>query len=158
MVDVNETRLPGVGIRYDFECLGGHRVGVIIRHSGRRELIVYDRDDPDAVGLHVDLSPDESRTLGELLGGSRINEQLASLVSEVEGLAIDWLPLPPGFEPRTIGSTEMRRRTGASIIAIIRDDTAIPSPGPDDELRPDDTVVIVGTAEGLAAASRLLSS
>ncbi|WP_334143942.1 cation:proton antiporter regulatory subunit [Rhabdothermincola sp.] len=158
MADVNETRLPGVGIRYDFECLGGQRVGVITRHSGRRELIIYDRDDPDAVRSRVELSVDESRTLGELLGGSRINEQLTSLVSEVEGLAIDWLPLAPSFEPRTIGSTEMRQRTGASIIAIIRGDEAIPSPGPDDELRPNDTVVIVGTAEGLAEASRLLGS
>jgi TrkA domain protein len=158
MPDINETRLPGVGVRHDFLCVGGSRVGVITRHSGRRELIVYDARDPDAVAASIELSAEESRTLAELLGGTRVIEQLTSVAQEVAGLSIDWLPLPPAFAPRTIGETEMRQRTGTSIIAIIRDDKAIPAPGPDVELRPGDVAVITGTAEGITRATTLLGT
>ena len=42
--DLTETDLPGVGTRYDFACRSGVQVGVIVRHSGRRELVVYDAE------------------------------------------------------------------------------------------------------------------
>jgi TrkA domain protein len=45
-----------------------------------------------------------------------------------------------------------------SIVALVRGDQPIPAPGPDKELRADDTAVVVGTAEGIDAAARLLSS
>lgn len=36
MPDVEETMLPGVGVRYDFLTEGGKRIGVISHFSGRR--------------------------------------------------------------------------------------------------------------------------
>lgn len=155
MTEINETRLPGIGIQHDFACLGGTRVGVITRHSGRRELVIYDRRDPDSVANSLELSADESRTLGEILGGSPVVAQLEKVVNEVEGLSIDWLPLPQTFEPRTIGATEMRTHTGASVIAVNRGDQPIPAPGPDFELLPGDVVVLAGTPEGVAKAAEI---
>jgi TrkA domain protein len=156
MADITETRLPGVGTRFELACAGGRQVGVITRHSGRRELIVYDARDPDAVAATVELSADESRTLAELLGGGRITEQLRSAALAVEGLAIDWLTVPAGFTPRTIGATELRSQTGVSIIALVRGEVPIPAPGPETVVQPGDVAVVTGTAEGIAAAERLL--
>jgi TrkA domain protein len=158
MADLHETDLPGVGTRYDFACLSGTQVGVIVRHSGRRELVVYDADDPDAVRANLDLSPEEARTLGELLGGSRVVEQLDDVVRRVDGLALDWLVLPRSQAPRTIAETELRSRTGVTVIALVRDGVTVPAPGPDDELRPGDTIVVTGTVEGIAQAVDLLSA
>lgn len=156
MADITETRLPGVGTRYDFKCVGGRQVGVITRHSGRRELIVYDTKDPDATAASVELSADESRTLADLLGGSKITEQLNAVIKQVEGLAIDWLTVPEGFTSRTIGETELRSQTGVSIIAVVRGEVPIPAPGPDTEMRAGDVVVVTGTIEGIARAEHLL--
>jgi TrkA domain protein len=160
MTEINETRLPGVGVRHDFTCLGGDRVGVVSHHSGSRELVIYDRDDPDAVRTSLRLSPDESRLLGELLGGSSITATLDDLRQHVQGLAIDWLPISgrSRYAGRKLGDTELRSRTGVSIVAIVRGDTAIPAPGPEAELRGGDVAVVVGTPEGIDEAARLLAA
>lgn len=158
MTEIIATQLPGVGTRHDFACAGGRRVGVITRHSGRRELIVYGTRDPDAVAATVDLTPDESRTLAEMLGGDTVVTQLAGVAQQIDGLAIDWLTLPSAFEARTIGATEMRARTGVSIIAVVRDDVTIPAPAPDSDLRAGDVVVVTGTAEGIEQAASILGA
>jgi len=160
MTEINETRLPGVGVRHDFACLGGDRVGVVSHHSGSRELVIYDRDDPDAVRTSLRLSGEEARLLGELLGGASITASLEDLRQQVQGLAIDWLPISgrSRYAGRKLGDTELRSRTGVSIVAIVRNDTAIPAPGPDQDLRGDDVAVVVGTPEGIDEAARLLAA
>ena len=54
------------------------------------------------------------------------------------------------FAGKALGATEMRTRTGVSVIAVLREGTAIPAPGPDDVLLGGDTVVVVGLANGMA--------
>jgi TrkA domain protein len=158
MPEIDETRLPGVGTRYDFACQRGPRVGVMNHPSGRRDLLVYDQDDPDAVLADVPLNPEEASALAELLGAASIVEQLDALPQLIAGLAIEWASLPTSVEPATIGSLEIRRRTGASVVAIVRDDAPLPAPGPDEDLRPGDTVVMVGTPDGLASALELIGA
>ena len=79
MAEVSETRLPGLGIRYEFVTDSGQRVGVIHHRSGRREIVVFDEEDPDVCREVVRLDEDDSRTLAELLGSSRIVEELMEL-------------------------------------------------------------------------------
>ena len=71
MPDVDETRLPGVGIRHDFLTEEGKRVGVISHFSGRRSLLLYDSDDPDSCRDTVELNEDDVRVLADILGASR---------------------------------------------------------------------------------------
>jgi TrkA domain protein len=156
MPDIIETELPGVGLRHDFLCRQGTRVGVISRPSGRRELLIYDGNDPDAVRNTVDLSPQESAALAELLGGSAVTEHLAGLTQGViPGLAIDWTSIPSDFEATSIGDLQIRTRTGASVVAVLREGETIPAPGPEFRLEPRDTAVIIGTSEGIKAAGEL---
>lgn len=156
MPDIRETKLPGVGIEYDFTTRSGDHIGVIARHSGRREVVVYDPKDPDAVRTHFELTEGEGAAVAELMGGTRITAELAALTVDIEGLVIDWIPLPPTFVTITIADTEMRTRTGCSVIALMRGGAAIPAPGPEDELAAGDTIVLVGTKDGIAAATNLL--
>jgi TrkA domain protein len=160
MAEIIETRLPGVGLRHELVCESGERVGVITRHSGRRDLLVFDRRDPDAVSESVDLTPDEARLLSDLLGGATLVERFDDLRQHVAGLAIDWLPLSAHsrFAGRALGATEMRTRTGVSVIAVLRQGTAVAAPGPDAVLLGGDIVVVVGLAEGIDAAAQLLSA
>jgi TrkA domain protein len=105
----------------------------------------------------VDLSAEESATLSELLGGSHLTRHIEHLGEGiVPGLSIDWVPYPDHRAPHTIGDLGVRTRTGASIVALVRDNTAIPAPGPEQELLPGDTVLIVGTQQGISAATTLL--
>lgn len=158
MTDIQETDLPGVGIRYEFTTRAGRRVGVVAHRAGRRELFVSDPEDRDAVIQMVDLSEDESRTLGELLGASQVAAHLAELQQRIEGLAIDWLPVDDDspYAGRTIGDARIRTRTGVSVVAIVRGEEAIPAPGPETGTEAGDYLVVVGTRRGIEEVVRLL--
>lgn len=150
MSEVRETKLPGVGVRHDFVTTEGERIGVLVHRTGRRELLLYDRDDPDACRYVLHLDSDDTRTLAEVLGASRVSEALTDLQQEVEGLTIDWITVEDGSAAagQRLRDAALRARTGVSIVAVLRDGQTIPSPGPDFVLVGGDTAVTVGTAEG----------
>ena len=160
MTNVDQTHLPGVGVRHDFETRGRRRVGVIAHRVGHRELIIYDEEDPDAVAETVRLEEDDAYTLAELLGASRVTQAVDAIRQSIEGLALDWIPIGDTWwcNSRTIADSQMRRRTGVSIVAIIRGDQTIPSPEPPESLLAGDTVVVVGTPEGIERAIALLQN
>jgi K+:H+ antiporter subunit KhtT len=158
-MDIQETALPGVGLRHDFTTRAGRQLGVVTHRTGRRDLLVYDRGDPDRCQEVIQLTDEEADALAELLGAARLVEHLARL-QQVEGLAIDWLEIRAGspYDGGTIGDTQARSRTGVSIVAILRGDRAIPAPSPQERLAAGDTLVVVGTAQGVKALSDLLGS
>lgn len=160
MTHINETKLPGVGSLHDFECESGDRVGVISHHGDRREVVIYDAHDPDRVSQCAAMTADEARVLADLLGGTTVTERLDDLRQDIEGLAIDWLPVSPhsAYVGKTIGDTALRSRTGVSIVALVRGDHPIPAPGPELTLLADDVAVVVGTADGIDAAAQFLSA
>jgi TrkA domain protein len=146
-MDIQETTLPGVGLRHDFTTRAGRQLGVVTHRTGRRDLLVYDRGDPDACQEVVQLTDEEADTLAEL-------------TQRIEGLAIDWLPIRHGspYAAKAIADTQARSRTGVSIVAIVRGDGAIPAPAPDARLEPGDTLVVVGTTRGVKELAKLLGS
>jgi TrkA domain protein len=158
MAEVHEIRLPGIGARFEFGTRAGNRLGVIAHRSGRREVVVYDRDDPDRCTKLLDLTPEESRTLVELLGGSQVVTSVGEVQQRVEGLILDWTPVPEGspVAGRSIGDLQVRTRTGASIVAVLHGDRTVPSPDPSYTITAGDTLVTVATDEGTAAVQALL--
>jgi TrkA domain protein len=151
MAEVYETKLPGVGVRHDFVTEEGDRVGVIVHRTGRREIVVYDSDDPDACSPMLDLTSSDTRVLGELLGASQVTEAVGAVQHEIDGLAIEWIQLVATSPAvgATIQDGQYRTHTGASIVAVVRGDSTVPAPTPDFEFAAGDTVVAVGTTEGL---------
>lgn len=159
MAEVTETQLPGVGVRHEFSTVAGERVAVLSHRTGRREIALYDRADPDSCTTVLHLNPDDTRTLADLLGGGPLSESAAG-VQRLAGVAIDWVPIKAGsgHAGSTIGDARLRTRTGSSVVAVIRGDETIPAPGPDTVLAADDLVVAVGTPEGLRQLRDLLGA
>lgn len=158
MPEIQETPLPGVGVRHEFTTSGGERVAVLTHRTGRRELAVFDRSDPDACRTFLHLSPDDTRSLAELLGASQVSETVGAVQQQLEGLAIEWVNVPSAspLAGTTIAEGAFRTRTGTSIVAVVRGGTTIPAPGPDHRFAGGDVVVAVGTPEGLEQLRRLL--
>lgn len=157
MTEVSETELPGVGVRHDFTTAGGDRLGVLAHRTGRRELLVYDERDPDACRVSVNLEPDDSQTLAELLGGGQVSESVRRL-QQVEALAIDWLTISPSdaAHARQISEAAPRRETAVLIVAVSRVGDTVLTPGPDFELRAGDTVLAVGAPADIRQTFRRL--
>ena len=157
-MEIFETPLPGIGVRHEFVTRSGDRLAVVTRRDGRRELVVYDQSDPDTTRASVELAYDESAAMVELFGGSQVTERLEDLRHEVEGLSIQWFTIQrdQGLAGRTIGDGRIRTVTGASVVAVIRDVTSIPGPGPDFRLADGDVVLVMGSDAAVAAAERVL--
>lgn len=157
---MEQTSLPGIGTRHDFVTESGERIGVVSHRDGRRALIVYDRDDPDARLAAIPLTDDEAEALADLLGASLMLGQLAGLRDQAAGLLTEQLPLPASspFVGRKLGDTRARTRTSASIVAVLRSAQVIPSPGPSFQFENGDVVVAVGTRRGLDALTRILAN
>lgn len=154
MTRIEETPLPGVGIRHDFVTKEGERLGVITHRSGRRELLIYDSSDPDACRATLRLDDEDVDALQEILGGSNVVAEHLAGLQQVEGIAIDWLAIGSGAScaDRRIGDFRIEGDTGVSIVAVVRDGRTVPAPPPEFELRPGDTAVAVGTPQGLRQA------
>ncbi|MFT4262952.1 MAG: TrkA C-terminal domain-containing protein [Nocardioides sp.] len=157
-MEVEETKLPGIGLRHDFVTESGRRIGIISTKSGSRHLSIYREDDEDAVKASIELSQEESSILAELLGAPRVIERLKKLAEQVEGIKTVGVPLGERLGGRTLGDAAIRSRTGASIVAVFRGDEVTPSPTPDFRFQVGDKVVVVGTEDGVRAASAILEA
>ena len=158
-IEVEKAKLPGFGVRQEFSCSVGRRVGVITLKSGGRMLVVYDDRDPDNVVASVKLDDNEAALLAELLGAPGATARLARLQEQVEGIITANVGIVPGspYAGRPMGDAAIRSRTGASIVAVYRDDAVLASPEPGLVFESGDRVVVVGTERGVAEAAHILA-
>ncbi|WP_062380956.1 cation:proton antiporter regulatory subunit [Demequina pelophila] len=158
-MEIFETPLPGVGVRYEFTAEGGDHVGVIVRRDGKRDIALYDREDPDACRGTVELSEGDSGKLAELLGGTNITARLEDLRHTIVGLAIEWVTMPDagGLVGRSLADGRIRSETSASVVAVIRDDQGIPGIQPSFVFEAGDTVLVMGSDEAVDRAAAILT-
>ncbi|GAA2439837.1 cation:proton antiporter regulatory subunit [Actinomadura vinacea] len=156
-MDVERTALPGIGLQHVLTTGRGRQIGVVSHRTGRKDLVIYDKDDPDSCVVTVKLSTEEANAIAELLGTGRVVERLADLHRQVEGLITEQIPIAPGspYAGRPLADARVRTRTGASIVAIVRDGHVKASPRPDAPIEAGDIVVVVGTDEGVAAVTAI---
>ena len=104
------------------------------------------------------LDADESASVGELLGGARIVEKLNRLHHEIDNLVSRQLKVgaTSPYAERPLGDTRARTRTGASIVAIVRDDRVETGPAPSAILHVGDRLVTIGTEESVGKVERIL--
>jgi K+:H+ antiporter subunit KhtT len=158
-MDVTEVKLPGVGLRYEFDLAQGDRLGVVARRGGDFEVVLYSENDPDQARPVFRLDAEEAEALAQVLGAPRIAERFADLTREVPGLSAGQLEVARDtpYADRPLGDTKARTRTGASIVAIVRDETVLASPGPDEVLRSGDVLVVIGTDDGIAGVQDIIA-
>jgi TrkA domain protein len=158
-VQMNETRLPGVGVKYALPLAGGGRLSVILHNDGKRELYYFrpGDDDPRAV---ITLDDDEARSLGGVIGGvyerPKIVEELELALGELQ---IEWIPVPDTSPAigRTLAECGLRAKTGVTVIAILREPEPVSGAQPDDFIEKGDTLVAVGKAGQFSEFRRLLA-
>lgn len=158
-MDIKETRLPGVGLRYEFANRDGDRIAVIARRGGDFEVFLCtSADDPDSARRVFRLTEHEAKGLSQILGAPRMVEQYADLTREIPGLEAGQIAISAAsrYVGRPLGDTKARTRTGASIVAIVRGDAVLASPGPDEVLQPGDVLVAIGTDDGIAGVRHLI--
>jgi TrkA domain protein len=159
-MDVVETLLPGVGRRYEFELEDRQRLCIVSTRDDHYIVSTFDRDDPDVGRTLFELEEEEAITMAEILGAPRIAVKLADLSREIPGLASEQVEISTGsrFDGKSLGDTQLRTRTGSSVVALVRDDRVLASPEPSQDLVGGDVLVVIGTSEGIAKARAILEA
>jgi CPA2 family monovalent cation:H+ antiporter-2 len=84
---------------------------------------------------------------------------LAQLLHTARGMHIAWHAVPPGsaLDGRSLAEADLRARTGASVIALIRDQRMLANPKSSTVFQAGDLVGLIGEAEDVASAERLIA-
>ena len=114
--------------------------------------------DPDKARRLFRLTDREAEALAQILGAPRIVESYADLTKEIPGLDAGQVEVGDHspYAGHPLGDAKARTRTGASIVAIVRDEQVLASPGPAEVLQAHDVLVVIGTADGIAAVRHLI--
>lgn len=153
---MSATPLPGIGVRYDLTTKENRRLSVVAHRDGTRTVNVYSEDDPDECAHATRLRPTEAAALIDALMPSHHSPNL--LHTTDLGLVVERVDLPPSslWNGRLLGDSRIRTETGASIVAVLRKASAVPSPTPGFRLAGGDTLIVIGTREGVDAAAEIL--
>lgn len=155
---VRESDLIGIGKKYQIETEAGDNMVVVIHDDGRREL--YRHDDVDnETHCVMTLSDEESRQIAGILGGlSYKPKALETIEVALDDLRIEWYKVEASNDGvnKSIGELNVRQKTGASIIAAIKDTESIINPGPEYVIEPGVTLVIAGKAKNIKLLKEIL--
>jgi TrkA domain protein len=158
-IDLRETRLPGIGVKYGFRLDTSGRISLILHNDGKRELYWFKRADDDEPSAVITLDDDEARQLGAVLGGAyerpKIVEDLEMALGELQ---IEWVPVPDTspWIGKSLAEAEFRAKLGITIIAILREPEPVTGAQPHDVIQRGDTLVTVGKAGRYPAFYRRL--
>jgi TrkA domain protein len=159
-IELSETRLPGIGVKFSFRTAHGGRMTVIQHNEGLREIYFFRRAEDDEPAAVIQLEDDEARQLGAIVGGAyerpKIVEELEMALGE---LTIEWIRVPDNSPAigRTLAECAFRANTGITIIAILREPEPVTGAQPTDVIQEADVLVTVGKLGQYPAFRRLLA-
>jgi TrkA domain protein len=159
-VNLIETRLPGIGVKYVLPLDDGGRLTVILHNDGQREIYWFRRGDEEPRAV-IRLDDDEARQLGAVLGGAyerpKIVDDLEMALGE---LLIEWERVPDNSPVigKSLAELAFRQRLGITIIAILREPEPVTGAQPNDVIQEGDTLVTVGKAGAYPGFRRMLQS
>lgn len=157
-IEIREATLPGVGKKYVMPLRAGGNLAIIVRPDGERQVYHFLEDD-DRPHDVIKLDGDEAQQIAQLLGRTLVAApDVADLDLVFGALEIDWVTLDEGspLVGSTLGQSQLRKKTGASVIAVMRDGEAVPNPAVDFMFEEGDTLLVIGSPEEAEAACELL--
>jgi CPA2 family monovalent cation:H+ antiporter-2 len=85
---------------------------------------------------------------------------LHDLVQAAHHVEVRWFSVDPGssIAGQTLGESDIRARTGISVVAIVREGVLSGNPGPTDRLLPGDRVAVIGAPDQIPAAEQLFEA
>lgn len=139
-----ETELPGVGTKHSIDLAGGDELVAVEHRAGHWELARV--DEAGNTTPLVQLQAREAAELGRILSRGEVRQEDPRKRLLLEEFGLEWLKLEEDspLVGATLQSSEIRARTGASVIAVLRADGSILSPPPDLRIETGDTLVVMG--------------
>ncbi|HHT9106338.1 MAG TPA: cation:proton antiporter regulatory subunit [Candidatus Wujingus californicus] len=149
MSEIKESDLPGIGKKFTLELDSGDKLVVVIHSSGEREVFkfIHDNDEPTSV---TKLNDEEARQIGAILAGTYFQPVIEDEQKlAMKNITMEWIKIVPDsmLANKKIEELNIRKLTGVSITTIIRGEHVIPNPSSHEIIKPQDTIIIVGSNE-----------
>jgi monovalent cation:H+ antiporter-2, CPA2 family len=144
------ARLSGLDYSVLYKELGVAEV-VLPEFEGSLELtrqaLLRLRVPPTEVHRHTDMIRQE--LYAHFYNGSADYRMLSHLRGVEQQFDLQWVKIDPdsAFSNRSIGQSEIRKQTGASVVGVVRAGKLTPNPGVDFVIMPNDLVAIIGNDE-----------
>ncbi|CAM3861300.1 MULTISPECIES: cation:proton antiporter regulatory subunit [Paenibacillus] len=156
---IRESDLPGIGKKFVIQARSGDKLVVVIHDDGRREMYHFEDDNPDETISQITLEDDEARQIAGIIGGMTYKPKaLETIEVTLEDLIIEWARIEPHYKcvDKTIAELEVRQRTGANVLAIVKRNEQKINPGPSDILTAGSTLVLAGERKQIKQLKELL--
>ncbi len=154
MEEIFEAELPGVGKKYTIKLDESRTLDIVVHEDGRREVCYEEAGREPVV---ITLTDEQARKAGLILAGAYFRPAPAEALSSVLAgrMKIEWVRAGRAAG-KTIGELDIRRRTGASVIAVVRGDKTIPNPSADTEIKEGDVLIAAGKLEQIQKLKELV--
>ncbi|MBB6453420.1 TrkA domain protein [Salirhabdus euzebyi] len=146
-MNVSVSQLPGIGQKITFKTAGDSMLVLIVHHTGKRELYFFEDVDSDEADFAMDLTGDETRELGaQLLGATYQPVDADKLQMFKNQIVMDWVKIKEDspLVNKTLEESEIRNKTGATVMGVVKGDEIVAAPGPETVLQAGDVLMIFG--------------
>lgn len=147
-MDIRESKLPGIGYKFEILTKNQDKLVIVIHHDGRREVYHFDPDDQDEVVSNITFNDSEARQIAGIIGGMVYKPNALEVVDIALGdLVIEWYQVEHNAPAvnKTIGEIDIRNNFGVTVIAIKKKHTKKTiNPRPDTVIETGDTLIISG--------------
>ncbi|MCX7871135.1 MAG: potassium transporter TrkA [bacterium] len=156
-MEFQEIDLPAVGKKYIIN-LDNLDIVVIYHNTGKRELYFVKDDE---VLYNIEFSENIAKNLGMILTGAFYQtlspDKVDFIINQV---VMEWIKIKhyPKLHNKTIAELDIRKNTGCTIIAVIRDGQFFINPDPYQfKFDPKDTIIVVSNREQLEKFFKYIS-
>ena len=147
---LRSLNLPGVGTKYEIETDKGDTIAIFFTKTGTIQMYTLQNgcNTPSAAVMN----PVEARRLGNILTGAIIEADKESVEVAFSALAdlritIHTFFIPERFIGKTIEDLQIRAKTGATVIAVCRNDKNIINPPPSFVFQDGDATLVIGESD-----------
>jgi len=157
MTNIEEEDLPGIGKKFSLTTLAGGSLTIVIHNEGRRD--VYYAKDEDEDPFVFTLTDEEARKVSTILGNAYFKPTLITSAKQAlsEELKAIRVPSGAGVLDKKIKDLDIRKRTGASIVSIIRGDEIIKNPSATMVIQEGDLLMVMGTKESVEKLEKMVT-
>ena len=154
---LRSLNLPGIGTKYEFETDKGDTVAIFFTKTGTIQMYTLQKGckTPSA----AEMTPVEARRLGNILTGAIIDADQESVEIAFSALAdlrvtIHTFYIPKTVAGKTIEDLQIRAKTGATVIAVCRQDKNIINPAPSFVFEDGDAALVIGESDQIKKFER----
>ncbi|HIQ51507.1 MAG TPA: hypothetical protein EYH54_06095 [Nautiliaceae bacterium] len=149
---IKKEKLYSIGTRYTIELESGEILEIIDFLNGKKELFLLEND---KIKGFLSLTEDEAKEIGFILADLKDIEKKVEIKDKI---MLDWFLIKSNYYAlnKKIKDLEIRKKTGATVVAIDRGKKILIEVSPEETIKEGDKLLLMGSLTSIEKAKKLL--